>query len=68
MIATVILVGWANIDPFGTVGSPPGWSLVCLVVNNYFAACWGQGGVTEIEIAVDLCICRDGRIDTGRPQ
>ena len=65
-IVTVMLVGRANIEPFGTVGSP-GWSIVCLVVNNCFAACWGQGGVTEIEIAVDLYIVRDGRIDMERP-
>ena len=50
-----MLVGWANVKPFSTVGSP-GWSLVCLVVNNYFAAYWGQGGVTEIGIAVDLYV------------
>ena len=67
LIVTVLLVSWANIESFCTVGSP-GWSLVCSVVYYYFAACWGQGGVTKIEIAVDLCIGRDDRIDTGRPQ
>ena len=65
LIVTVIFVGWANIEPFGTVGSP-GCALVCSVVYHSFAVCWGQGGVTKIEIAIDLYICRDGRIDTGR--
>ena len=58
---------WANKEPFGTVVSP-GCALVCLVMYHYFAACWGQAGVTEIKIAIDLCIGRDGRIDTGRQQ
>ena len=67
LIVTVMLVGWANIEPFGAVGSP-GWTFVYSAVNNYFAACRGQGGVTEIEIAVDLCVGRVDRVDTGRPQ
>ena len=66
MIVTVMIVGWANIVSFGTMGAP-GCSLVCSIVYHYFATCWGQGGVTEIEIAVDLCTGRYGRIDIGRP-
>ena len=67
LIVTIMIAGWANIVPFGTVVGPGCWFL-CSVVYHYFAARWGQGGVTEIEIAVDLCIGRYGRIDTGRPQ
>ena len=66
LVVTVMLVGWPNIETIGTVGSP-GCALVCSVVYHDFAACRGQGGVTEIEIAIDLCIRRDGRVDTGRP-
>ena len=66
LVVTVMLVGWPNIETIGTVGRP-GCTFVCSVVNHYFAACWGQGGVTEIEIAIDLSIRQDGRVDTGRP-
>ena len=65
LIVTVMLAGWANIVPFGTMVSP-GCLLVFSVVYHYFSACWGQVGVTEIEIAIDFC--RYGRTDTGRPQ
>ena len=46
-----------------------GCALVGSVVYHEFSACLGQGGVTEIEseIAIDLYIGRDGRVDTGRP-
>ena len=67
LIVTVMMVGWSNVEPFCTVVSP-GWAFICSVVNNYFVACRGQGGVIEIEIAVDLGVVRNGRLDAGRPQ
>ena len=64
---TVMMGDWSNVEPLCTVGSP-GWALICLVVNNYFAACRGQGGVIEIGIAVYLCVDGDSWVDAGRSQ
>ena len=37
-------------------------------MNNNLAASRSQGGVIEIEIAIDLCVGGNGRIDAGRPE
>ena len=63
LVIMILLVGRNNIEAIGTMGGL-GWALVGSVVYHYFAACWGQRGVTEIDIAIDLCIRRDGRVDT----
>ena len=66
LTVTVMMVGWSNVESLGSVGSP-GWAFICAVVNEYFAACRSQGGAIEIEIAVDLCVGGNGRVDAGRP-
>ena len=38
LIVTVMVIGWSSVESFGAVVSP-GWAFICLVVNDYFAAC-----------------------------
>ena len=67
LIVMVMMVGWSNVESLGSVGSP-GWAFIGAVGNNDFAAHRSEGSVIENEIAVDLCVGGNGRVDAGRPQ